>query len=427
MLKDKIDALFAEAQAKRNAPELAYAVRVGDQVVASASTSRPFRIASMSKSFTAAAILMLRDQGDLALDEAVAGYVPQLQSLDHRVTIRQLLTMSSGIATDDPWGDRQLALDPREMDALFETGAYFAIEPGTGFVYSNYGYAMLGRVIDNLIDGRYQDFVTKNLLRPLGMNATTYAAPAEFAAPHPKQEGEDVELLGDGGFGAMGGLWSTVDDLLRWTDFLLLNVDGPLNEASRLEMQQPQRYVGRTSLLSDKREMPAASSYGMGLAVNDIEDFGLVVQHSGGLPGYGSNMLWSPSASITVISLANITYAWTFPANLDALDLIRTNGEWPEPVLPYEVQPYVEQLVGWFNGKESDEVFADNVNLDQRLDLRREAFAGVEFRIASIEPVNGSQANAILQGSNGQTYRLTMSLSSQNPPLIQAYRLTPVV
>ncbi len=107
----------------------------------------------MSKSFTASAILLLRDAGALALDDPAAQYVPELAgwtcgSADAApVTIRQLLTMTAGFPTDDPWGDRQQGLPITAFDELLAAGVSFNWAPGTRFEYSNLGYAILGRVL----------------------------------------------------------------------------------------------------------------------------------------------------------------------------------------------------------------------------------------------------------------------------------------
>src|SRR5262245_35015701 len=112
-----------------------------------------FRIASMTKSFTAATILALRDEGRLRLDDEVAAYVRELAAWRHAAadvppsTIRHLLTMSAGLPTDDPWGDRQQGLPLDAFAELLAAGPTFAWPPGTQFEYSNLGYGILGRVI----------------------------------------------------------------------------------------------------------------------------------------------------------------------------------------------------------------------------------------------------------------------------------------
>jgi CubicO group peptidase (beta-lactamase class C family) len=125
-------------------------LRVGEEATPTASSV--FRIASMTKSLTAATVLLLRDEGRLRLDDPAEQYVPELANLRYptsdspRITIRHLLTMTAGFPTDDPWGDRQQALDPEAfLRLLADGGLSFSSAPGTRYEYSNTGYGILGR------------------------------------------------------------------------------------------------------------------------------------------------------------------------------------------------------------------------------------------------------------------------------------------
>src|ERR1700761_1851456 len=141
-----------------------------------------FRIASMSKSFTASAILSLRDDGALRLDDPAGEYVPELRGWppvtadSARVSIRHLLTMTAGFPTDDPWGDRQQGLPLVEFGALLSGGIGFNWAPGTRFEYSNLGYAILGRIVTAVSGHQYPDFIRHRLLAPLGMTRTRLEA-----------------------------------------------------------------------------------------------------------------------------------------------------------------------------------------------------------------------------------------------------------
>ena len=134
----------------------------------------------MSKSFTASAILLLRDAGALALDDPAAQYVPELAGWTYGsadaapVTIRQLLTMTAGFPTDDPWGDRQQGLPITAFDELLAAGVSFNWAPGTRFEYSNLGYAILGRVVTMASGVLYDEFIRTRLLAPLGLGRTGF-------------------------------------------------------------------------------------------------------------------------------------------------------------------------------------------------------------------------------------------------------------
>jgi CubicO group peptidase (beta-lactamase class C family) len=129
----------------------------------------------MTKSFTAMAILKLRDAGKLQLSDAASLYIPEMKSLKYPTTdalpisIFNLLTMSAGFPEDNPWGDRQLADTDEDLLRLMKEGVSFSNTPGAEFEYSNLGYALLGKIIANVSGKSYQQYVTENILLPLNM------------------------------------------------------------------------------------------------------------------------------------------------------------------------------------------------------------------------------------------------------------------
>jgi CubicO group peptidase (beta-lactamase class C family) len=297
-----------------------------------------FRIASMTKSFTASAVLLLRDEGKLALDDPAATYVPELAGWAPpvpdaaRVTIRHLLTMTAGFPTDDPWGDRQQGLPLDAFSRLLAAGVSVNWAPGTRFEYSNLGYAILGLVVTAASGVPYADFVRSRLLEPLGMTRTGFEAsgfPADgLALGYRRGLGgwEDVPFDPHGAFAPMGGIFSCVRDLARWvTGFASALPPGgpdggtvggavagrhPLAAASRREMQLPQVVIpsGRGYPLPGS---PAGGpgAYGLGLFIDEDPGLGRTISHSGGYPGFGANMRWHPATGTGVIALGNGTYA----------------------------------------------------------------------------------------------------------------------
>ncbi len=139
-----------------------------------------FRIASMTKAFTALSILQLRDDGKLALDAPVETYVPELRGWKYptddspKIRVRELLTHTAGFVTDDPWGDRQTPLPEDDFTRLLRDGVPFTRPPATAMEYSNLGYALLGRIVANVSGQPYKDVVPRLLLAPLGMTSTGY-------------------------------------------------------------------------------------------------------------------------------------------------------------------------------------------------------------------------------------------------------------
>ena len=227
----------------------------------------------MTKSFTASAILALRDDGLLKLDDAAEEYVPELRGWPSvtpdsaRVSIRHLLTMTAGFPTDDPWGDRQQGLPLEDFARFLSGGVRFNWAPGTRFEYSNLGYAILGRVITAVTGAAYPDYIRHRLLRPLGMMRTGYEAeefetpgllgtgPAGTARGYRRTPDGWAEVAFDpaGAFAPMGGIFSCVTDLARWvTGFAAAFPPGepeaggahPVRRATRREMQLPQVLTG---------------------------------------------------------------------------------------------------------------------------------------------------------------------------------------
>jgi CubicO group peptidase (beta-lactamase class C family) len=124
-----------------------------------------FHIASMTKSFTALAILKLRDEGRLSLPDPAAKWIPELSGLRYPtrdtapITIRELMTHSAGFPEDNPWGDRQLAVSGETLTAWLRAGVPFSTPPGTEYEYSNYGFALLGRIVSRVAGMPCQEYL----------------------------------------------------------------------------------------------------------------------------------------------------------------------------------------------------------------------------------------------------------------------------
>ena len=364
-------------------------------VVAGEDLDAIHRIASMTKSFTAAVVLMLRDEGRLRLDDFVVEHAPELSGLrcpmpgSPPITIRHLLSMSSGLATDDAWADRHLDITDAELDVLVASGVAFAAMPGTVFEYSNLGYAVLGRVVRNVAGATLQQLVTQRLLHPIGMDRTTWSAPAGAVVGY-RSRGSDDEVLhaepslGDGAMAPMGGLFSTVRDLARWIGFLASSfADAPthpdvLAPASRREMQQVARAFSPTFAINGREWSQRAGGYGFGLQSIPHPKLGTIVTHSGGLPGFGSNMRWVPGTGVGLVALANSTYAPMAEATTAVLDALADAGvvaaAYPTTSEAVEstARRLADLLVRW-DDDAAEALFADNVASDEPLSERRDA------------------------------------------------------
>jgi CubicO group peptidase (beta-lactamase class C family) len=473
------DRLARDFAARDGQPGLAYGVVAGGALVHSGGLGERwlggpapdagtvFRIASMTKSFTASTILLLRDQGALRLDDLAEDYVPELRDLvmpsadSPRPTLRHLLTMTGGFPTDDPWGDRQQGLDPAEFAALLRGGMRLAWAPGTRFEYSNTGYAILGKVVEAVTGERYSDAVRARILQPLGMTSTGYDA-AEFdtdglARGYHRGSGGWAELVpdGNGAYAPMGGVFSTVADLARWVRgfaaaFPPRDADDdpahPLSRASRREMQLPQVAI----VTRPAGSFPDAFtfSYGLGLFVEEDPVFGTVVQHSGGYPGYGSQMRWHLPTGLGVVVLGNGTYAMAGQLAARILaELLHRAGAGPAGTragvvrgpAPGDGRPWpqtltaraeVDQLLRRWDDEVAERVFSPNVAWDQSFADRRAAIGRVRDRIGDFTPDRGrapefdspAHCRWWLRGERG-TVQVEIGLAPLVQPLVQSLRL----
>ena len=367
-----------------------------------------FRIASMTKSFTATTVLVLRDEGRLRLDDPVAVHVPALR--DWRpltsdaapVTIRDLLTMASGLATDDPWGDRQQGLPIDAFERLLAAGPSLARAPGVAFEYSNLGYGILGRVVTAVARAEYRDVVRARLLVPLGMTGSAFegdeVAEARLAHGYVRR-GDVLVREGEDRYGAlasMGGLYSSVRDLSKWVagwlDAFPARDDPegphPLRRSSRREAQQVQRAIPPEVAphAADAWPTVTGGGYGFGLGVVHDPDLGTFVGHAGGYPGFGSFMGWHPATGLGIVALGNRRYAPMRQPAMEALEaLVRADLVPRRRVVALgaveRARDAADGLLALWDDVVADGLFAMNMDLDEPRELRR---AAVEAAVASV-------------------------------------------
>ncbi len=349
----KIDEIFADYALDNHIPGVVYGVVADGKLVyvrgigvQDLESRRPvtadtlFRIASMTKAFTALTILKLRDEGKLQLDAPAENYVEEMRSWKYptqdspRIRVRDLLNHTAGFVTDDPWGDRQTPLSEAEFTRLLREGVPFTRPPATAWEYSNLGYALLGRIITKVSGQPYADTITQTLLKPLGMDSSGFiveAGPRERRALGYRWEDDAWRREPDmahGAFGAMGGIQTSANDYAKWVAYLLSAWpprdeanSGPVSRATVRELAQgasfprafPQR-IGRPG----QGACALASSYGMGFNVSMGCDFGVTLNHGGGYPGYGSHVLLIPQKGLGVFALTNRTYGGPSGAVWDA-------------------------------------------------------------------------------------------------------------
>ena len=459
-----IDRLFTDFTTQQHVPgaawgivvdgELAHAGATGFRDVSSKAPVDPdtvFRIASMTKSFTAMCILELRDDGKLSLDDPAEKYVPELKALTYpttdspRITIRHLLSHAEGFPEDNPWGDRQLADTDEQLSQMIRGGIPFSNAPGLAYEYSNYGFAILGRIVSNVSGMKYTDFVTANVLKPLGMTSTTLepaTVPANRLAHGYRWEDnawKDEPLLSNGSFGSMGGMLTSVRDLSRYVGLLLSAwpprdgpETGPIKRSSLREMQQ----VWRPAPASAARDRATGAvqlnsgGYGFGLRVSQSCSYRHIVAHGGGLPGFGSVMTWLPDYGVGIIAFGNLTYTGWGRVATNAFERLTKDGSLkprmpaPSPALT-RARDAVSRLIVRWDDRLADEIAAENLFLDQSKERRRaeidrlRASAGACTAGSGFDAIENALRGTWTMSCERATLQVAITLAPTMPPKVQ--------
>ncbi|HUF97301.1 MAG TPA: serine hydrolase domain-containing protein [Ilumatobacter sp.] len=452
-----IDALVSEYGTEHDCPSISWGILADGELtmhgayrsqhptIAATNGVRPdtidqhtvYRIASMTKAFSAAATLLLRDEGVLRLDDPIAAHAPELANLrgptsdSQPLTVRDLLTMRAGFVNDDYWADRALDLTDDEFDAIVEAGVTFA-QPTGVHEYSNFGFGVLGRVIHRASGQRIQQIISERLLSPLGMTSTTWVQPDHdrWARPLDWHSGgfhDELPPLPDGLIAPMGGLWTTVHDLATWVAWLddafpARDGDdaGPLSRASRREMQNDHAFVNQVTL----RDVTSPASYGYGVRV--IHEAQRVITHSGGLPGYGSNMRWIIGTGVGAIAFANSTYAPMAELTARILDIVLANravapaSRAVTPAVAAAAHRLVELFNDWSDDV-ADALFTANAVHDESYERRRAPVAGLlPVTLTSIEASSDASATITVTAADGSEPTIWFALSPVAADRIQA-------
>ncbi|MCX6545384.1 MAG: serine hydrolase [Acidobacteria bacterium] len=466
-----IDQLFRQFATRNRVPGIAWGILIDGKLVHSGSAGyrdvaskapvdaeTVFRIASMTKSFTAISILKLRDEGKLSLDDPAERYVPQLGALKYptadspRITIRHLLSHAEGFPEDNPWGDRQLAVTDDQMVEMLQRGIPFSNPPGLAYEYSNFGFAILGRIVSRVSGMPYRDYVQRNILTPLGMTATTLDSarvPADrMAHGYRLEDGQwkDEPSLPDGAFGAMGGMLTSTTDLARYVGFLMSawpprdDADtGPLRRSSVREMQQVWRPSPAT-VTRDQVDAPLrlnTGGYAFGLRVWQSCDQRHLVAHSGGLPGFGSHMRWLPEHGVAIIAMGNLTYtSWGRVAD-DVVDLLAATGglqpraPQPSPALLAAKSAVSTLITGWDDNL-AESIAADNLFLDDSKERRRAQVDQLRVRHGACRPDAAFDVENALRGVWKMTcdrgwLRVGITLAPTMPPRVQSLSMASIM
>jgi CubicO group peptidase (beta-lactamase class C family) len=362
--------------------KLAWELAVGAADVETRREATPgtqYRLGSITKTFTAAAVMQLRDEGALDLEDRLDKHI---EGAKHAPTIRRLLSHTSGLQRethDDAWLQRRFA----DVDELLDTldRAEGVLPPGARFHYSNLAFALLGIVVERVSGVPYAQYVETKLLQPLGLDQTTFEPRADAATGYlvqPYVEGVWTQApVTTGAWISAGQLWGTVRDLARWAAFLASPDDDAILRRETVEEMR--------TLQSLDDHVHWTGGYGLGLQLlRDGER--ILAGHGGSMPGFIAGVYVSAADKIGVAGLTNSSGA-RLVAFLQKL-LSATVGTWPVPPQPWQVEDAppddVVPLLGiWF--MEGDEIvfrwregrleaqFRDAADWDPPAVLRRES------------------------------------------------------
>jgi CubicO group peptidase (beta-lactamase class C family) len=295
------------------------------------SPTTKFNIASMTKQFTAASILLLRDRGKLNTDDLVKKYLPDAPSSWDKITIYHLLTHTSGIPDDgaqyEPGTPGKLVFNDRPLK----------FRPGEQWAYTNLGYIVLGYLIERISGQTYEEFVHENIFKPLGMNDSGLMSfvtiiPGRASGYWPGSNGienagrPDPQIVRIGF--SSGSLYSTTEDLLRWEQAL---------------------FSGKLLTTTSLRTMttPFKSDYACGLHVNRVNGH-LMIEHDGNNIGYEADMAYYPEEKIAVIVLANLNS--TVTSELTRALAAVSYGETPPVASIHKEIPLSKQVLSRYAG-----------------------------------------------------------------------------
>jgi CubicO group peptidase (beta-lactamase class C family) len=461
-----VEKIYREYAEKNHFPGYAFGIVLDGKLVYSggggytdinkkipATAKSMFRIASMSKSFTAMAILKLRDEGKLKLDDPVYIYIPEMKgqkltSDAPEITIKNLLTHSAGFPEDNPWGDRQLADTDADLIALIKKGISFSNDPGLTYEYSNLGFAMLGYIIKKVTGIPYSEYIAKNIWKPIGMVQAEWEytkVPANDLAHGYRwinDAWKEETLLHDGIYGAMGGLITSVESFSKyvalhqsaWPPSNAAET-GPVKRSSIREMHQPWRFASLNANYKypGGRACAQAAAYAYGLRWTKDCEARETIGHSGGLPGFGSNWAIATEYGLGVIYFANATYASASLPNVMVMDtLIRMAQLKPRQLPPSNIltqrRNELVNLLPDFANATGSGIFAENFFSDYFTDVMKKeanaafAKAGRILKVRDVVPENQLRGSFIMEGEKANVW-VSFTLTPENPALIQEYHI----
>ncbi len=262
-----------------------------------------FRIGSITKQFTAIAILRLMEQGKLDLQDELTKYIPDYPVNGKKITIEHLLTHTSGIKSYTDMEEFNAAVQGKDMK-VDELIAFFKnkpmdFDPGTNWKYNNSGYVLLGAILEKITGKPYGEYIEETIFKPLGMKNSLYGSnskiiPNRASGYDPGKTGiQNASYLSMTLPYAAGSLMSSVEDLYKWNRALRSN-------------QLVKKETLEKAFTGYKLQTGRNANYGYGWSIGEIGNH-RVIEHSGGIPGYLSDALYAPEDDIFIAVLSNCT------------------------------------------------------------------------------------------------------------------------
>ena len=331
-LSARLEQLVRREQREKRMPSIAAAVLRDGELVwetavgvadvetgAEATPDTQYRIGSITKTFTATAIMQLRDEGKLDLEDPLDRHV---EGAAHKPTIRRLLSHASGLQRETQ-NDSWLTLQFAQPDELLETlaQAELVLPSGARFHYSNLAYALLGIVVERVSGTPYKDYVRERLFQPVGLTRVSFepeppAAKGYLAQPYADGVWDTVGVE-TGAWAAAGQLWGTVGDICRWGAFLADPDESVLSKKSAEEMRAVQTIDDQERWLS---------GYGLGLGLRRDGER-ILAGHGGSMPGFIAQLFFSAKEKVVAAALTNESQAAL--GDLGIALVATTVEEWP--------------------------------------------------------------------------------------------------
>ena len=364
-LPAELRAILAKAQAEQRLPSVAGAVlRSGEMVWAdavgvadvdhddAATPEHQYRVGSITKTFTAVAVMQLREEGKLDLEDRLAAHLEVPAHVD--LTLGRMLAHGSGLQREIPGQVWETYEFPRSTEELLATlaEAELVLAPGERWHYSNLAYILLGEVIARMSDMAYEDYVEQRILQPLGLSRTSFTPQAPTAVAYSVEPYSDVVrrepmmVERSGGIAAAGQLWSTVGDLCRWATFLA-KPDPAVLSPDAIEL------MTAVQTMADPHRWTLAWGVGLMLVRKDDRVY---CGHDGGMPGYLANVLVDRETGVGAAVLTN--GANLSPADVSLALIDKMRERFPPEVEAWRTgAPPPEELVSalgrwWSEGAE---------------------------------------------------------------------------